>query len=104
MSFTRNVKQVYYQLMYLYGNEKLLQQQDTIYTAFFLNLPVCRFKTGESNLLEQTTAETQLNEIRNRQQQNNADIQNYNYALQQLTGTDSAVNIMADSLEERNFV
>lgn len=99
---TWNVKQVYYQLMYLHGREQLLKEQDSIYNEFLKSASL-RFKTGESNLLEKATAETQLTEIRNQQQQNGADIQSYNYALQQLTGTDTAVNIIADSLEERNF-
>lgn len=99
---TWNVKQVYYQLMFLHGREQLLKEQDSIYNEFLKSASL-RFKTGESNLLEQTTAETQLNEIRNQQQQNNADIQSYNYALQQLAGTDTAVSIIADSLEERTF-
>ena len=99
---TRNVKQVYYQLMYLHGRGKLLKEQDSIYNEFLKSASL-RFKTGESNLLEQTTAETQLNEIRNQQQKNNADIQSYNYALQQLAGTDTAVSIIADSLKEKSF-
>ena len=99
---TRNVKQVYYQLMYLHGRGKLLKEQDSIYNEFLKSASL-RFKTGESNLLEQTTAETQLSEVRNQQQQNNADIQSYNYALQQLAGTDTSVSVIADSLDERIF-
>ncbi len=67
------VKSIYYQLSYFEAAKKLLQSQDTLF-AEFLRAAVVRNKTGESNLLEKTTAETQLNEIRNKIQQNEADI------------------------------
>jgi cobalt-zinc-cadmium resistance protein CzcA len=63
------VKSIYYQLSYFEAAKKLLQSQDSLF-AEFLRAAVVRNKTGESNLLEKTTAETQLNEIRNRIQQN----------------------------------
>lgn len=67
------VKSIYYQLAYYEALRKLLQSQDTLFAAFFKAASL-RFKTGESNLLEKTTAETQLNEVRNRIQQNEANI------------------------------
>ncbi len=67
------VKIIYYQLSYYEAVRKLLQSQDTLF-AGFLKASELRYKTGETNLLEKATAETQLNEIRNRIQQNEADI------------------------------
>ena len=67
------VKIIYYQLAYYEALNKLLQSQDTLFTDF-LKASDLRYKTGETNLLEKATAETQLNEIRNRFQQNEADI------------------------------
>ena len=67
------VKTVYYQLSYYEAARKLLLAQDTLF-AGFLRASELRFKAGETNLLEKTTAETQLNEIRNRVQQNETDI------------------------------
>ena len=67
------VKIIYYQLSYYEAVRKLLQSQDTLF-AGFLKASELRYKTGETNLLEKATAETQLNEIRNRMQQNEADI------------------------------
>ncbi|MDF2191321.1 CusA/CzcA family heavy metal efflux RND transporter [Paraflavitalea sp. CAU 1676] len=99
---TWNVKQVYYELLFLYNKERLLQQQDSIYTEF-LKAAELRFKTGETKLLEKTTAETQLNEIRNLLKQNGADIQSSYYSLQQLTGSDEPVSIVKDSLRERGL-
>ncbi len=58
------VKQVYYQLAFLRAKEKLLQQQDSIFEGF-LKAASLRYRAGEANLLEQTTAESQRNEVKN---------------------------------------
>lgn len=100
---TWKVKQVYYELLFLHNKEKLLQQQDSIYSGF-LKAAELRLKTGETKLLEKTTAETQLNEIRNLLAQNRSDIQSFNHALQQITGSDIPVSIIKDSLQERSFL
>jgi cobalt-zinc-cadmium resistance protein CzcA len=67
------LKQVYLQLTYARARQTLLIQQDSIYEGF-LKSAVVRYKTGESNLLEQTTAETQRNEVKNQLRQNEAEI------------------------------
>lgn len=67
------VKSIYYQLSYFEALRKLLQSQDTLF-AGVLRAAELRYQTGETNLLERATAETQLNEIRNRIQQNEANI------------------------------
>jgi len=59
------VKQValtYFDLQVIYSKEKLLTTNDSIY-AEFLRVLDLRFKTGESNLLEKTSAETQRSQI-----------------------------------------
>jgi cobalt-zinc-cadmium resistance protein CzcA len=61
---TYEVKQVYYQLSFLKARRKLLQQQDSLFEGFYKSASL-RFKTGEANLLEQTTAESQRNESKN---------------------------------------
>jgi heavy metal efflux system protein len=58
----RQVSQVYYMLAYLQQKKKLLQQNDSLYGEF-LNKANLRFKAGESNILEKTTAETQRGQI-----------------------------------------
>ena len=58
------VKSTYHHLQFLQSERKLLLSQDSIYSAF-VNASQLRFKTGESNLLEKTTAETQSMEIKN---------------------------------------
>jgi cobalt-zinc-cadmium resistance protein CzcA len=65
------VKQTYYQLAYANARHELLLQQDSIYEGFFKAASL-RYKAGETNLLEQTTAEAQRNEIKNQIRQNEA--------------------------------
>lgn len=59
---TKQVTQVYYELTYLNQKQELLQHIDSIYSTFLQNAEL-RFKTGASNVLEKTTAETQRGQI-----------------------------------------
>ncbi len=68
------VKSAYEQLLYQEALKKLLATQDSLYTDF-AKASSLRYKTGESNLLEKATAETQLLEVKNLARQNEADIQ-----------------------------
>jgi cobalt-zinc-cadmium resistance protein CzcA len=99
---TRDVKSVYYTLWYLHNKQLLLQQQDSIYSEFYRAADL-RYRTGETKLLEKTTAETQLNEIKNLSRQNIGEIQSQNYALQQLTGSTQPIAIVQDTLQERQL-
>lgn len=85
------VKSVYYQLLYQHAVQKLLLTQDSLYSDF-AKASSLRYKTGESNLLEKTTAETQLMESRNLQNQNEADIRIANSRLQSLLKSESPVD------------
>src|SRR5690606_14857702 len=67
------VKQAYYQLAYAYSLKKLLVQQDSLFEEFARAAAV-RYRAGETKLLEQTTAEAQRNEAKNRLRQNESDI------------------------------
>lgn len=67
------VKQIYYQLAYVQSRNELLSQQDSIF-AGFLKSASLRYKAGETKLLEQTTAETQRNEVKNQLYQNQSEI------------------------------
>ena len=72
-AFTENelvyqVKQVYYQLAFVKARHGLLLQQDSIYEGFLKSASL-RYKTGETKLLEQATAETQRNEVKNQLRQ-----------------------------------
>ena len=60
---TKQVTQVFYEMIYLKEKEKLLQKTDTIYSEF-LRKSTLRFDKGESNILEKATAENQLGQIK----------------------------------------
>jgi cobalt-zinc-cadmium resistance protein CzcA len=56
------VSNSFYNLLYLYEKEKLLQKSDTLYLEFQKKSNL-RFQKGENNILEKTTAETQRGNI-----------------------------------------
>jgi len=60
-----NVKRAYYQLVYVSAHKKVLQHLDSIYKNF-AQAATTRYKTGETNLLEKNTAETQYMEVKNK--------------------------------------
>lgn len=67
------VKQAYNALAYAYSIHKLLLQQDSIFQGFYTAASL-RFKAGETNLLEQTTAESQRNQAKIRIRENEGEI------------------------------
>jgi len=96
------VKQTYYQLAFEQARRDLLFQQDSIY-AGFLKSASLRYKTGESNLLEQTTAEAQRNEVRNQLQQNERNIIVLRTQLKTLLNSSELPEISETSLNELPF-
>ncbi|MCX6182127.1 MAG: CusA/CzcA family heavy metal efflux RND transporter [Bacteroidetes bacterium] len=58
----KTVRQIFYSYLYLKEKEKLLLKNDSIYDSF-LQKSNLRFSSGESNILEKTTAETQRGNI-----------------------------------------
>jgi heavy metal efflux system protein len=88
------VKSTYEQLLYQLTVRELLLSQDSLYTDF-ARASAIRYKTGESNLLEMTTAETQLQEIKNSIRLNEADIYMSQMQLQVLLKTDAPVDVSA---------
>ncbi|GAB4033112.1 CusA/CzcA family heavy metal efflux RND transporter [Spirosoma gilvum] len=65
------VKQTYYDLLYLAQRNRLFQQQDTLLTAF-VKAATVRLRVGETNTLEKATAESQLADQRVKLAQNQA--------------------------------
>ncbi len=98
-SLVFDVKSAYEQLLYQEALKKLLLSQDSLYTDFS-KASSLRYKTGESNLLEKTTAETQLMEIKNLARQNEADVQISQTRIQALLKSETPV-IAADLLERQ---
>jgi cobalt-zinc-cadmium resistance protein CzcA len=58
----REVSRIFFTLIYLSEKEKLLKKCDSLYAEFLLKSEL-RFKKGESNILEKTTAESQKGAI-----------------------------------------
>jgi heavy metal efflux system protein len=93
------VKQIYYQLAYAQSRHVLLLQQDSIYEGF-LKAASLRYKTGETNLLEKATAETQRNEVKNQLRRAEADILVLRTELKTLLNTEALPEIAEDVLTE----
>ena len=89
-SLVFEVKTAYEQLLYQEALKKLLLSQDSLY-ADFAKASSSRYKAGESNLLEKTTAETQSLEVKNLVRQNDADIQISSARIQALLKSESPV-------------
>lgn len=88
------VRSVYEILMHQKAFQNLLHSQDSLFTEF-ARASALRYKTGESNLLEMTTAETQLQEVKNIVRQNEADIFMSQKKLQTLLKSESLVDASA---------
>lgn len=81
------VKQIYWQLAYLYSKKGLLTFQDSLYN-FFLKAAELRAKSGETNRLEMITARSQSLEIKNQLHQVSSDIRIAARSFQTLLNTD----------------
>ncbi|GAB3179577.1 CusA/CzcA family heavy metal efflux RND transporter [Telluribacter humicola] len=86
----REVRLNYFGLIYALSRTRLLVYQDSLY-AQFLHAAQVKLRTGESNLLEKVTAETQLSQVRNEIFQTEADWVVFQERLQALLVTDSLI-------------
>jgi cobalt-zinc-cadmium resistance protein CzcA len=83
LEIATQVKQVYWQYLFLGAKQKLLSYQDSLYTGF-LRAAGLRAKAGETNRLEMITARSQSLEIKNQLFQITADIGIYSRKLKLL--------------------
>src|SRR5688500_15542686 len=67
------VKQVYFHLAFAKARRQLLLRQDSLYERF-MKAASLRYQTGETYLLEQSTAQSQRSEVTIQLQQNQAEI------------------------------
>jgi heavy metal efflux system protein len=99
LEISTQVKQVYWQLVYLNSEYNLLQFQDSLYSGF-LRAAELRSKAGETNRLEMITAKSQSLEVRNQLFQARSDIGILARRLQTLMNSD--VNLLpADTVIRR---
>ena len=73
LEIATQVKQVYWQYVFLSSKQKLLTYQDSLYSGF-LRAAELRAKSGETNRLEMITARSQSLEIKNQLYQVTSDI------------------------------
>lgn len=83
----------FYQLQYLQTTKKQLQSLDSLYNDF-VSAAALRYKTGETNLLEKTTAETKRGQLSQLLKQNETDFATAYNSLKTLMNTseDFAIN------------
>jgi len=84
----KEVKVSFYQLADWLERKKLLERLDSAYSRFQQSAAL-RLKSGESNLLEKTTADAQLQQLELQKQQLDADILALQKRLQWFLNTDS---------------
>ncbi len=92
----KQVSQVFYTLVYLQHKRELLQKTDTLF-AEFLNKATLRFKAGESNVLEKTTAENQRGQMALQLLQLGRDMEIIQLQFQLLLNTETVFVPMEDA-------
>jgi heavy metal efflux system protein len=80
LQIATEVKQVYWQYVYLTAKKKLMVYQDSLYSGLFRAAEL-RAKSGETNKLDMISARSQSLEIKNQLYQVNADIGIYSRKL-----------------------
>ncbi len=94
---TTQVKMFFYQLLYLQQTKNELQNLDSLYSNF-VKAATLRYTTGETNLLEKTTAETKRGELQILLSQNEADIASAYTSLKMLLNTSDAFSISSNEI------
>jgi cobalt-zinc-cadmium resistance protein CzcA len=88
LELATQVKQVYWQYVYLNAKQKLLTYQDSLYSGF-LRAAELRAKAGETNRLEMITARSQSLEIKNQLFQATSDLGIYSRKFMILLNSNS---------------
>jgi cobalt-zinc-cadmium resistance protein CzcA len=99
LEIATQVKQVYWQYVFLSAKQKLLAYQDSLYSGF-LRAAELRAKAGETNRLEMITARSQSLEIKNQLFQVTSDIGVYSRKLKILLNSTWLLIPIEDSLRK----
>ncbi len=99
LTIATQVKQLYWQLVYLHSKQNLLIYKDSLYSGFSRAAEL-RARVGETNRLEMINARTQSLEVKNQLQQVTADLSICNQKLQTLINAGTPIN-PADTLIHR---
>jgi cobalt-zinc-cadmium resistance protein CzcA len=92
-----SVRRLYYDWVWLHEKQRLLQYADSIYRLFDEKTNL-RFKTGETNILEKTTAESHRQQISNQLEMLSSDMQVTLKQFNLLLGDSISYQPMADSI------
>lgn len=93
------IKTSYYSLLYSTAVHDLLHREDSIYEEF-ARASALKYKIGSGTLLEKTTTETQVMEIKNQLLENEEDINSYEIQLQTLMNTNEDFEIEKTDIEK----
>ncbi|HTN08472.1 CusA/CzcA family heavy metal efflux RND transporter [Agriterribacter sp.] len=99
----REIKLVFYALVDGQERKQLLQRLDSVYSRFQQSADL-RLKAGESNVLEKTTADAQLQQLQLQQRQLNTDILILQQQLQWLLHTDALLLPAYTSLKMESII
>jgi cobalt-zinc-cadmium resistance protein CzcA len=102
LEIATQVKQVYWQYVYLVAKQKLMAYQDSLYSGI-LRAAELRAKSGETNRLEMITARSQSLEIKNQLFQVTADLGIYSRKLKLLLNIKSVPVPEEKSLHRIDF-
>jgi len=97
-----DVKSAYLRYMFLVENKHLLQRQDSLYSNLDRSSSM-RYKTGESTKLESVTSATQSMQIKNKLQQNEADLRIAKKRLQVVLNTNDDIGVSDAELVAREI-
>lgn len=86
----RNVKEIFYQMVDLEERRKLLERLDSVYSRFQQSATL-RLQAGESNTLEKTTADAQLQQLQLQQQTLHADLEILQKRMQWFLNTEEKI-------------
>ncbi len=102
LEIATQVKQVYWQLVFLHSKQKLLRYQDSLYSGF-RRAAELKAKIGETNRLEMINARSQSLEVKNQLRQSTADLDIYNHKLRTLLNTELIINSFDTVLHRIDF-
>ena len=97
-----DVKSAYLRYVFLMENKQLLQRQDSLYSNLNRSSSM-RYKTGESTKLESVTSATQSMQIKNKLQQNEADLRIAKRRLQVVLNTNDNISVIDAELVPREI-
>lgn len=96
------LKQTYYQILYLQQIQKLLQYEDSIFTDF-ARIADLKYKIGDGTLIEKTSSEARMYDTKNKLNQNEMDILGYWFTLKSYMGTNDSTVVPLNVLKPLPF-